>query len=173
MTRTLALAAVIIVLLTGACSTQPPPPSVQKRTPSAPVSLVAQVRAAGRADADALDVQPLRDPQVEDLRQTATRLEGQGDYDGAAASIAKALALRPQDPGLLQQAAEFALYRRAWDEAARFATRSYEHGPKIGSLCRSNWATIRIVADARGDAAGAAAARQRIVACTAAPPARM
>ncbi len=167
MTRILALAAAIAILSIGACSTR------SHKGQDAPVALVAEVRAAGRVDADVLDVQPLRDPQIEDLRQTATRLEGQGDYAGAAASIAKALTLQPEDPALLQQAAEFALYRQAWDEAARFATQSFEKGPKVGPLCRSNWTTIRIAADARRDAAGAAAARQRLAACTAQPPVRM
>ena len=158
----------------AACSptSAPPSPPGNLRTTPAAGDMVAQVRAAGNS-VDALDVKPLRDPQVEDLRMRASRLEAVGDYAGATQAIVQALALTPNDPELLQNAAELALYRKDWTQAEANANRSYQLGPKLGSLCRRNWTTIRFTRTARGDAAGAAEAATKVVACTVEPPVRM
>jgi len=137
-----------------------------------PVVMLAQVRAAGTSAPDSLEVQPLRDPGVADFRFSAQRLEAQGDYAGASAAIAQALAIQPGDPELLQQSAEYALYRHDWDKAAAWARQSFERGPKTGSLCRRNWATLRFVAMAHADVAAMDAASAALTACTIAPPAR-
>jgi Flp pilus assembly protein TadD len=137
-----------------------------------PADLVATVRAAG-AGSDTLDVQPLRDPQVEDLRLQADALEARGKYKPALAAINQALAITPGDPELLQRKAELALYVRAWPDAERFAAASYEAGPKLGGLCRRNWTTVQLARERRGDAAGAALARKQVDACTVAPPVRL
>jgi len=88
----------------AACSptSAPPSPPGNLRTTPAAGDMVAQVRAAGNS-VDALDVKPLRDPQVEDLRMRASRLEAVGDYAGATQAIVQALALTPNDPELLQK----------------------------------------------------------------------
>ena len=72
---------VLTLFALAACSptSAPPSPSGNLRAVPAAHDMVAQVRAAGNAN-DALDVQPLRDPQVEDLRVRASRLEAAGDY---------------------------------------------------------------------------------------------
>ncbi|KFN43080.1 tetratricopeptide repeat protein [Arenimonas oryziterrae] len=137
-----------------------------------PVEMLAQVRAAGQIGIE-LDVQPLRDPQVEDLRQTATQAEGRGDFDGASRSLSQALTLVPNDPDLLQWQAELALVTRNWAQAEQIATLSYNKGPKLGGLCRRSWTTIRFAREARGDAAGAAQAQQRVPGCAVTPPVRM
>ena len=158
----------------SACSptSAPPSPSGNLRAVPAAHDMVAQVRAAGNAN-DALDVQPLRDPQVEDLRMRASRLEAAGDYVGATQAIVQALALLPNDPELLQSAAELALYRKDWAQAESNASRSFQLGPKLGSLCRRNWTTLRFTRTARGDAAGANEAASKVAACTVEPPVRM
>jgi tetratricopeptide (TPR) repeat protein len=149
---------------------------ITESTPSTKVnssgSLLMQVRAAGQVGNE-LDVQPLRDPQVEDLRALATQSENRGDYASARQILAKASALAPNDPDLLQWQAEMALAMRDWAQAEQFATRSYDKGPKLGGLCRRNWTTLRLAAQSRGNAAGAAQAQQRVAACTVAPPTRM
>ena len=134
-------------------------------------TLLQQVRAAGQLGRE-LDVQPLRDPQVEDLRAAATAAEARGDYAGAQRALAKALLISPQDPELLQWQAEMALVGHDWASAQAFATQSWERGPKLGGLCRRNWTTIRLAAEARSDAAGAGQAQQRAAACAIAPPNR-
>lgn len=135
-------------------------------------SLLQQVRAAGEIGNE-LDVQPLRDPQVEDLRTAATAAEARGDFAAAGRSLAQALLLSPDDPDLLQWQAELALVDRDWEKATQLATRSFERGPKLGGLCRRNWTAISLAADARGDTATVTQAQQRIAACAVLPPNRM
>ena len=135
-------------------------------------SLLQQVRAAGQVG-DELDVQPLRDPRVEDLRSAATQAEAKGDYEGAGRLLAQAALLTPDDPDLLQWQAELALVARNWAQAEQLASRSFEKGPKLGGLCRRNWTTLSLAAGARGDAALQAQAQQRVAGCTVAPPVRM
>ena len=133
---------------------------------------LAQVRAAG-VIGNELDVRPLRDPQVEDLRSAATRAEERGDFAGAQGILTRALLITPDDPELLQWQAELALVEHQWAQAEQLATRSYAKGPQLGGLCRRNWTTLRIAAQARGDGAAAAQAQQRVSVCTVAPPTRM
>jgi hypothetical protein len=165
-------ACIALMSALAACSPTGAPPStagnLRIAMPTAQ-DMVAQVRTAG-ATTDALDVTPLRDPQVEDLRLRAGALEAQSDYTGAAQAIAQAMALVPGDPELQQQAAEYALYQQDWKSAETFAQRSYDLGSKIGSLCRRNWTTLRFSRLARGDAVGVQAAAQQVVACTVPPP---
>ena len=134
-------------------------------------ALLQQVRSAGRLGNE-LDVQPLRDPQVEDLRASATAAEARGDYAGAQRALASALVISPQDPDLLQWQAEMSLVGHDWASAHALATQSWERGPKLGGLCRRNWTTIRFAAEARGDAAAAGQAQQHAAACAVAPPNR-
>jgi hypothetical protein len=167
------LLAVSMVLALGACSSGPSAPAAGRAAPKADAaSLVAQVRAAGRAVAE-VEVQPLRDPQVQDLRDRAESLEAQGQHRQAEALVDQALAISVEDPDLLQWKAELSMYRKDWAAAEALADRSYQRGPKVGGLCRRNWATLQHARASRGDAAGAEAARQRIGACTVAPPVRM
>lgn len=140
--------------------------------PGSSSNMLVQVRAAGQIGNE-LDVQPLRDPQVEDLRSAATQAENRGDFASAKLALSQALLLTPNDPDLLQWQAEMALVTRDWAQAEQLATRSYGTGPKLGGLCRRNWTTIRFAAEARGNAAAGAQAQQRLAACTVAPPTRM
>ena len=135
-------------------------------------ALLNQVRSAGQVGNE-LDVQPLRDPQVEDLRASATQAERRGDFASAQQSIAQALLIAPEDPDLLQWQGEMALVAHDWARAEQLAMRSFERGPKLGGLCRRNWMTIHLAAQARRNAAQALQAQQRVSTCTVAPPLRM
>ncbi len=165
----------LVGIATGCSQDAAPPASAGNLRVSvpAPGEMVKQVRAAGVSNASELEVTPLRDPQVEDLRARAAHLETQADYAGAMQAIGQALMLLPSDPELLQQAAEFALYQKQWPQAAAFAQQSFERGPRLGSLCRRNWTTLRFVRLAGGDVAGVQAANQQAAACTVEPPVRM
>lgn len=140
--------------------------------PGSAKSMLMQVRAAGQVGIE-LDVQPLRDPQVEDLRVAATLAENKGNYGAAHSALARALLITPDDPDLLQWQGELALVARNWAQAEQLASRSFAKGPKLGGLCRRNWTTIQFAAQARRNAAQATQAQQRIAACTVAPPTRM
>ena len=176
MTRALPMLA-RAALLSAACFLSACPSGTSTRGASAGVrmgagpALLQEVRAAGRLGNE-LDVQPLRDPQVEDLRAVATAAEARGDYGAAQGALAQAIQLSPQDPELLQWQAEMALVKHDWSNAHALATQSWERGPKLGGLCRRNWTTIRLAAQSRGDAAAASQAQQRAAACAVAPPNR-
>jgi len=137
-----------------------------------PAQMLAQVRAAGEMGRD-LDVQPLRDPQVEDLRATAAAAEQRGDFAAADAALLSALRISAGDPDLTQWRAELALVRRDWAGAEKLAMESYERGPKLGGLCRRNWTTLQFAREARGDVGNATIAQQRVGQCAVNPPVRM
>jgi len=134
--------------------------------------MLAQVRAAGETGRE-LDVQPLRDPQVEDLRATAAAAEQRGDYAAADAALVSALHISANDPDLTQWRAEIALVRRDWSGAEKLAMESYDRGPKLGGLCRRNWTTLQLARESRGDTGNAAIAQQRVGQCAVNPPVRM
>ena len=167
------LAAAALALLLSACSTGAPAPerrAVAKKVD--PGAVGADVRATGEHGHE-LEVQPLRDPQVEDLRLQAQSLEAAGKLKPAGAALDQALAITPEDPDLLQWKAELALLRRAWQEAEVLANQSFERGPKLGGLCRRNWATIAHAREHRGASDAAAVARRQVASCTVAPPVRL
>ncbi|QSX78494.1 hypothetical protein [Agrilutibacter solisilvae] len=127
-------------LALAACASAPAP------TPPAAafdgVALAATVRAAGQATGGELEVQPLRDPKVEDLRQQAAQLEGKRMYRGAADLLDRAIALQAQDPALLQDRAEVALLLRDAPGAEGFARQAIALGSAAGPLCRRHWETL-------------------------------
>ena len=134
----IASSALALVAL-AACTSAPPAPPA----PSIDgVAAVAAIRAAGGAASTELDVQPIRDPQVDDLRQDAERLEKDGQYAQAIEALDQALQLNPDDPALLQERAEAALLVKDPAGAERFAKLGIERGSKVGPLCRRHWETI-------------------------------
>lgn len=143
------LAGIACVLALAACASAPPPRAVPAFDAAA---AVAAVRAAGQAQSSELDVQPLRDPQVEDLRQRAAQLEARGDFVAAAAALEHALNLQPagaQDPAVLQERAEVALLLHDLDGAESYARKSVALGSATGPLCRRHWETVLQVAQVR------------------------
>lgn len=165
--------ALALALTLAACSAPPAPQKPAARPEAPPRDLLAEVRAAGADGNDALEVQPLRDPVVEDLRAHATRAEATRDYEEADGYVRQALGYLPNDPELLQWRAELLLAQEFFDEAAILANRSFEQGPKLGALCRRNWTTIRLAREMRGNDAEAATAAQQATRCTVEPPVRM
>ena len=171
-----ALVATGLAGLLAACATGTPEPAAPAFDTAAAVRAV---RAAGEADDKELSVQPLRDPQVEDLRQDAVALEARGMVQGAADALDRALAITPDDPALLQERAEVALLLGDTGMAAQLAMRAFELGSQVGPLCRRHWETIaqvRLATPSPAEGAPAPAsveeARERRDACTVAPPPR-
>jgi tetratricopeptide (TPR) repeat protein len=161
-----------LILALAACSA--PPSTPEKAKPAVPQrDLVAEVRASGVEAEDALDVQPLRDPAIDDLRAAATEHERARRFEQADASLDAALKIAPSDPELWQLRAEIALYREDFEAAEQFANGSFARGPKLGGLCRRNWTTVRLAREMRGDATGAANASAQTTRCTVEPPVRM
>ena len=140
--------------------------------PGSGANMLQQVRSSGQVG-DELDVQPLRDPRVEDLRAQASQAEARADYASTGKLLAQAAAFTPDDPDLLQWQAELALVAHDWAQAEQLATQSFNKGPKLGGLCRRNWTTLQLAAAARGNAAMSLQAQQRVSGCTVPPPTRM
>jgi hypothetical protein len=159
-----------VTVLLAACATPPAPPPVPAGP--APETMVAAIRAAAGPDSQELNVQPLRDTMVEDLRRQAGELERKRLYRASADALDRAITIQPEDPALLQERAEAAVLLRDFEGAESLAQRAYAQGAQVGPLCRRHWATIEQVRKARGDATGATAARTKLDACTVAPPPR-
>ena len=128
----------VSALWLGACATSAPEPAAPAYDAAA---IVQAIRAAGAASATELDVQPLRDPQVEDLRQQAEQLEAKRMYRGAAELLDRALALNASDPALLQERAELAFLLHEPAQAQQHAKQAVELGSTTGPLCRRHWET--------------------------------
>lgn len=164
----------LMLLALAGCATTPVVAPVAVDTHAA----LAAVRAAGAARADELEVRPLADPQVVDLREQAAAHERAGRTDAAFAAIDEALRLSPDDPALLQERAELALLMGRLEAAAADARRSHGIGPRVGPLCRRQQellAQVALAQAAQGDAAAparAVAAREAREACTVTPPPR-
>ena len=144
----------LLVCLLAACATPAPPPAgvpeVQQK-----------VRVPAQQQKSGVQVFPLQNPAVKSLMADARKAETQGDYDKAAISLERALHIQPSDPEILQYMAEIQLYKKDYDQALNFATRSYDSGSRVGEICSRNWHTISVARNHSGDAKGAAQALQR------------
>ncbi|MBN6152412.1 hypothetical protein JR065_18905 [Xanthomonas sp. AmX2] len=158
--------AIVLSLLLSACVSAPPPPPAAPVDTTTPAQRLALIEASGGADDTELSVQPLRDPQVEDLRESAKRKRAAGDLGGAVAALDQALQLVPEDPALLQERAELALLLKDDAQAEAFAKRAIDLGSQTGPLCRRHWATIEQSRLARGEKENAASAHAQIERCT-------
>ena len=138
-----------------------------------PLQMLAAVEAAGGRDDREVSVQPLRDPQVEDLREHAAVSIRARDYAAAAQALNEALMIVADEPGLLQERAEVALLQGELERAETLARRAFDLGSKVGPLCRRHWATIEQARLARGLKGDADSARVQIDACTVAGFERM
>jgi Flp pilus assembly protein TadD len=161
--RTAALALVVSI---AGCVTSAPEPQAPALPKVAPEQRLAAVEAAAGQDDKELAVQPLRDPQVEDLRQAADRALASRDYPAAAEALNQALLIVADDPSVLQERAEVALLQSDFERAETLAKRAYDLGSQVGPLCRRHWATIEQSRLARGETDNAASAQAQIAACT-------
>lgn len=167
----LAMALAGVLAACGSVPTAAPGPAIPRVAPEQRLAAV-QAAAAGGDDRE-LSVQPLRDPQVEDLRATAQRQVVARNYAGAAQALNQALLILPSDPGLLQERAEVALLQSDYDRAETLARRAFDLGSKVGPLCRRHWATIEQARLARGQNEDIESARVQREACTVAGVERM
>lgn len=127
------------MLLLAGCVAPAPQPAAPAFDAAA---IVKTIRASGAAGSTELEVQPLRDPQVEDLRQQAAQLEAKHMYRGAADLLDRAMKLNTEDPALLQERAELALLLHDPAQAQELARRAIGLGSTTGPLCRRHWETL-------------------------------
>ncbi len=157
----------LLALWLAGCAGWSEPPAIEPAIapPQPPREWVAEIRAAATTAPSIVEVTPLMDPAVADLRHQARTAESSRDFDAADAHIGAALAVREDDPDLWQWRAEVALQRRRWRDAATWAGRSLELGPRIGTLCVRNWLTLEAARIELGDAVSAASARAQVKSC--------
>ena len=160
-----AAAGACLLSLAGCLSSPNPAPAVA-RDSTPPAQRWAAVQQAAGADDTELSVQPLRDPQVEDLREQATALREAGNLAGAAAALDQALGLVDGDPAVLQERAEIALLQGQWQQAEQWSRQALALGSRTGPLCRRHWATIEQARLARVEPENAASAHAQIETCT-------
>lgn len=157
-------AGALACLLLSACgSTAPALPAAPEVTPAQRLAAVHQ--AAGVDDTE-LNVQPLRDPRVEDLRAQAARALETGAAAAAGDALNQALLIVPDDPAVLQERAEVALLQAQYDRAEVLARRAYDVGSRVGPLCRRHWATIEQSRLARRQPVNATSAQAQLRTCT-------
>lgn len=162
--RPLSIASLLALALAGCMSTTAPvKPPVDTTTPAQRLAAVDAV--AGKDDTE-LEVQPIRDGGVEDLRVVAQGKRQAGDLAGAAVALDQALQVSEGDPALLQERAEVALLQGEWAAAETLSRKAVELGSKTGPLCRRHWATIEQARLARGEKENAVSAHAQIEGCT-------
>lgn len=157
----------LIPLVLVACATPTPAPIEDRNAVDREVRQPAQEESAG------VQVRPLQNPAVKELLAQAGQAEEQGNYDGAAVLLERALRIQPHDPELLQQMAEVQLQQRDYEQALNFAIRSYDSGARVGEICARNWHTISFAREKLGDASGSREAEDRAGQCMSKPPERL
>ncbi len=157
--------AVAVIAVLAACATQQPAP-VEERT------VEERVRAPAADASEGLQVYSLRNPAVMELSEAAVQAEQAGDLDRAAMLLERALRIESRDPELLQQMAEVQLGQGDFDQAASFAARSFDQGPRVGEICQRNWRTLAVARERLGEDGAAAEARRRLSECQVRPPER-
>ena len=172
-------AGLCVVLLALAACTSTPPAAVAPASPPIPAvppeQRFAAVLAAakGAEDDRELAVQPLRDPEVQDLRERAAAAITARNYAAAAHALNQALLVVADDPAILQERAEVALLQADHERAETLSRRALDLGSRVGPLCRRHWATIEQSRLARGLTQDAASAHAQIDGCTVAGLQRM
>jgi tetratricopeptide (TPR) repeat protein len=122
-----------------ACQQAAPPARVAQKIDH---NAVLAIRAAGTQFVSDVEVQPLRDPALDGWLKQAHELEAQDKFAEALVATQKALALAPGAPDILQFQAELKIEQSKFAEAAALAQKSYDSGPKVGSLCARNLQTL-------------------------------
>lgn len=168
------LALIAVGCALAACASAPPATPDKPSVPIvAPEQRLVAINTAAGVDDRELAVQPLRDPEVEDLRITATRAIAIRDYAAAATALNQALLIVADDPAILQERAEVALLQKEYARAETLSQRAFELGSKVGPLCRRHWATMEQARLALGQLESAATAHAQIETCTVAGLQRM
>lgn len=169
-------AALIVAAVLAGCQPVPrvatPVATPVVEPPADPAQRLRALREAA-GDPGVVDVQPLRSPELEDLREAVDEAESRGDITTARSLLAQALALEPGQPELLQTKAELLLVDGELFPAIEQATQALNAGPRVGSLCRRSWLTLVEAYRLGGHAAEAELALGQLERCSVPAPVRM
>ena len=174
--KSLTAVSVLLALLGLSACTQPSAPAASSVKPSVavdPPAAISAIRAAGTGLDSAVQVQPLRDAAIDGFLKQAHEAEVAGNYAAAVGAANHALQLAPDAPDIVQYLAELEIGRSDWQQAEQLAMKSFNLGPKVGSLCARNWQTVVEARTALGDSATVAQAQQHLKDCRVPPRLRM
>lgn len=135
--------------------------------------LLLEIRQAGASTASSVEVQPLRDPAVDGFLKQAADFEAARQFDEAVAAVDRALKLAPDAPEILQLKAELMIALHRYGDAEALARKSFELGPRLGSLCARNWQTVVETRRLANDEPSAESAKGQLAACKIPPRQRL
>ncbi len=163
----------LLALAMIGCQSTPEPISPPAPPPAPPHDWVGEIRERAARMPSYVEVLPLNDAGIADLRELARVAEEAKLYAEADQHLTLALELMPDDPELWQWRAELALAQKKWTDAQAHARQSAEIGPKLGRICVRNWLTLLAVAEETADADAKAEAATRAEACPVQAPVRL
>lgn len=101
------------------------------------------------------------DAPVQALLNTAQQQRGQGDLNGAASSLERALRIAPQEPQVLYRLSEIRLMQGDAAQAEQLAQRGLSYSGGRPALQAGLWDLIAEAREKQGNGQGAAEARQK------------
>lgn len=167
------MAAAAALMLLGGCGGASSPGETRKKGVRPDRDVVLAIRQAGQSTASSVEVQPLRDPAVDGFLKQASDLEAAQNFVDAVAAVDRALKLAPDAPEILQLKAELLIGLHRYADAEALARKSFELGPRLGSLCARNWQTVVETRRAAKDEASATSAQAQVAACKIPPRQRL
>lgn len=147
-------------IASGTLSSSVPPAPIQADVfTSAPVESVALAAQSGQEVVATVN-QAVTAP-VQSLLTTAQQQRAQGDLNGAASSLERALRIAPQEPQVLYRLSEIRLMQGDAAQSEQLAQRGLTYSANRPALQAGLWDLIAEAREKQGDAAGAADARQK------------
>lgn len=139
----------------GPVTSGPAPTTNSYSLPASPSGIPGSNAGGGLAADEQLDGPVLA------LLTTAQQQQGSGDLNGASSSLERAQRIAPREPQVLYRLAQVRLSQGDAAQAEQLAQRALTYANGRPDLQASLWTTIAQARDKQGDAAGAAAARQK------------
>lgn len=138
------------------------PISTSSYTPSSTYTAPAPVSPSGiPSSSGGLAADEQLDGPVLALLTTAQQQQSSGDLNGASSSLERAQRVAPREPQVLYRLAQVRMAQGDAAQAEQFARRGLTFASGRPDLQASLWGLIAQAREKQGDAAGAAAARQK------------
>lgn len=106
-------------------------------------------------------VRPLVSPAVVALLENAEHQQRAGQYDGAAATLERALRIEPDNAHLWHELAKVRLEQQQWAQAEQMARKSLRLSTGDRLLGAANWRLIAAARQGSGDLAGSREAERQ------------
>ena len=118
-------------------------PTVKAPEPVQPVrDAILEIRAAAAKTGDVLTIVPVQNPAVTLIFEKIEAADRAGDHFKARELTVEARIIEPENPLVLQYAAEGLYRNESYLEAEMMARKSFEQSAQLGPLCVRNWLLI-------------------------------